>query len=100
MAPLSNKLSEIAASCRTYDVKRLDLFGSRARTDAAITSDADFLVEFNDPLRAGIFDRYLALRDALERILDCRVDLVESSSIQNPVLRRRIDESRKVVYAA
>jgi predicted nucleotidyltransferase len=63
-------------------------------------SDVDFLVEFNEPLRPGIFDRFLALRNSLERITGCRVDLVECSSIQNPVLRQRIDEDRRLVYAA
>jgi predicted nucleotidyltransferase len=97
---VSGKKAEIAAVCRANDVKRLELFGSRSRSDATLSSDADFLVEFIDPLRDGVFDRYLALRDALEKIIGCRVDLVECSSIESPILRRRIDESRKLVYAA
>jgi predicted nucleotidyltransferase len=97
---LAEKHSAIVAACEENDVKRLDLFGSRARGQASDTSDADFLVEFNDPLRAGVFDRFLALRNALESILECDVDLVECSSIENPVLRKRIDEDRKTVYAA
>lgn len=100
MVSFAEKLPDIAAICRTNDVKRLDLFGSRARADAAPDSDADFVVEFNDPLRAGVFDRFLALQEALEQVLGCRVDLVENSAIENPVLRRRIDESRTLVYAA
>jgi hypothetical protein len=100
MVSFAEKLPDIAAICRTNDVKRLELFGSRARADATPDSDADFIVEFNDPLRAGVFDRFLALHDALELVLDCRVDLIENSSIQNPVLRRLIDESRTLVYAA
>jgi predicted nucleotidyltransferase len=94
------KLPEIESVCRTNDVKRLDLFGSRARSDATNGSDIDFLVEFNDPLRPGVFDRFLSLRNSLERITGCRVDLVECSSIQNPVLRQRIDQDRRLVYAA
>ena len=91
---------EIAAACRANDVKRLELFGSRSRDDASASSDADFIVEFNDPLRAGLLDRYLALRDALEKIVGFPVDLIESSAVESPVLRQRIDESRKLVYAA
>ena len=72
---LDEKRSEIVGICRANDVKRLDLFGSLARADSTPQSDADFLVEFNDPLRPGVFDRFLALRDALERIMGCRVDL-------------------------
>jgi hypothetical protein len=100
IAPIEEKLPEIGVACRANDVKRLDLFGSRARKEPAHDSDIDFLVEFNDPMRAGLFDRFLALREALARITGCRVDLVESSSIQNPILRRRIDEDRKSIYAA
>jgi len=91
---------EIAAACRASDVKQLDLFGSAARGDATAISDADFLVEFNDPRRAGLLDRFLSLHDALESIIGCPVDLVELSSVQNPILRERIDQDRKLVYAA
>jgi predicted nucleotidyltransferase len=97
---IDDKLSVIASACRANDVKRLEVFGSRARDDATSESDIDFLVEFNNPLRAGLFDRFMALREALEQIVNCRVDLVESSSIQNPILRKRIDEARRLVYAA
>jgi uncharacterized protein len=100
MVSFADKLPDIATICRTNDVKRLDLFGSRARADAGPESDADFVVEFNDPLRAGVFDRFLALHSALELVLGCRVDLIENSAIENPVLRRRIDESRTSVFAA
>jgi predicted nucleotidyltransferase len=100
MEPLTANQLEIAAACRANDVKRLELFGSRSRTDARQDSDADFLVEFNEPLRAGLLDRFLALRDALETIVGCPVDLVEVSAVESPILRRRIDESRKLVYAA
>jgi predicted nucleotidyltransferase len=98
--PLTAGHAEIAEACRENDVKRLELFGSRARADATSESDADFLVEFNDPLRAGLLDRFLALRERLQQIVGCRVDLVEISAIENPVLRQRVDESRKLIYAA
>ena len=96
---VADRLSEIAAACRANDVKRLDLFASRSRADATPTSDADFLVEFSDPLRAGLLDRFLTLRESLQRILACEVDLVEYSSVENPVLRKRIEKDKKTVYA-
>lgn len=100
MTALDTKRLEIAAACQENDVKRLELFGSRARADFRADSDIDFLVEFNDPLRAGIFDRFLALRDALQCILGCQIDLVERSAIENAILKRRIEADRTVVYAA
>ena len=100
MIVLETKLSEIAAACEANDVKRLELFGSRARDDYLSDSDVDLLVEFVDPLRAGVFDRYLALHDALQAIFGCKVDLIECSAVQNPVLQQRIAAGRKLLYAA
>ena len=100
MVSFAEKLPDIAALCLASDVKRLELFGSRCVRDATASSDADFIVEFHDPLRAGVFDRFLSLRQALEQLLGCPVDLIETSAIQNPLLRRRIDQSKTLVYAA
>jgi uncharacterized protein len=100
MVAIADRLPEIALACQSNDVKRLELFGSRARTDSLPDSDADFIVEFNEPFQPGLFDRFLSLRDCLEELLGCPVDLIEASAIENPVLRRRIDESRTTVYAA
>jgi uncharacterized protein len=90
----------IAEACQLHDVKRLDLFGSRVRQDSMSSSDFDFLVEFNEPLRPGILDRYLALQVMLQSIVAMPVDLVEVSSVVNPYLRRRIEEDRQLIYAA
>jgi hypothetical protein len=96
----AGNLEDIARACQASDVKRLDLFGSCARQDSTRDSDMDFLVEFNEPLRAGLFDRFLALHQELERITGSRVDLLECSSLENPVLRQRIQRDRKLIYAA
>lgn len=97
---LAGNLADVARACQASDVKQLDLFGSCARQESTHASDADFLVEFNDPLRAGLFDRFLALHQELERITGRRVDLLESSSLENPILRQRVQQDRKLIYAA
>ena len=99
MIALESKLPVISAACEANDVKRLDLFGSYARDENKPDSDIDFLVEFVDPMRAGVFDRYLALHAALQSIFSCPVDLIECSAIQNRVLLQRIEADRKLVYA-
>jgi uncharacterized protein len=91
---------EITLACQANGVKRLELFGSRARQDSRDSSDFDFLVEFVDLRSPGLLDRFLALKQALEVIVGGPVDLVEVSSIQNPFLRKRIDQDRTLVYAA
>jgi predicted nucleotidyltransferase len=46
-AALSPHQTELEVLCRRYNVKRLELFGSKARGQArAGKSDLDFLVEF------------------------------------------------------
>lgn len=97
---LAGNQQAIAVACQSNDVKRLDLFGSYSRADHTSESDMDFLVQFNDPMRAGLLDRFLALHQELEQITGCRVDLLECSSIENPILRKRIEKDRILVYAA
>jgi len=90
----------IAAVCQANGVKRLEMFGSFSRGDLMRESDVDFIVEFADPLRAGVFDRYLTVRQELESIFGRNVDLVEKSAIQNPILQREIAKDRILVYAS
>lgn len=102
MHPLvHNKSVELAALCRRFGVRRLDVFGSAARGsdfDAA-RSDVDLLVEF-DSLDLA---RFLDFRDALETLLARPVDLVDRKAIdrsRNYIRRRRILEGAEAVYAA
>ena len=75
---------QIEAACKRFDVKRLELFGSRAREEGSLDSDVDLLVEFNNLHSRGISDRYFGLIDALTSIFERPVDLVEISAIRNP----------------
>jgi predicted nucleotidyltransferase len=95
---ITNKRDEIAALCRKYRVARLDLFGS-ATTDRfdPETSDLDFLVDLGE-YEANIVYRYLDLANALEALLDRRVDLLTVRSVRSPLLRQSIDESRVTLY--
>ncbi len=99
MTALTIKLPEISAACEANDVKRLELFGSYARDENKLGSVIDFMVEFIHPIRAGVFDRYLALHASLQLIFGCSVDLIECSAIQNQILQQRIAADRKLIYA-
>ena len=70
--------------CRTYHVKRLDVFGSVATGDLDSSSDIDFLVEFDDTVRPRRFDNYFDLHRALEKLFARQVDLVEPGGLRNP----------------
>ena len=75
-------------SLRQLGVKSLELFGSTARNEATVESDADFLVEFSQEI--GLFELF-QVQHYLEEILGCPVDLGTKDSLREhlrePVLR-------------
>jgi len=77
---------------RGFGVKRLGLFGSVARGEATERSDLDFLVE----LEKKSFDVYMDLKDFLEEMFGCKVDLVMKDALK-PRLREPI--LKETVYA-
>lgn len=95
------QLAEVRRICRRFHVRRLEIFGSAARGDFdPMRSDVDFVVEFERDMRVKALDAYFGLKDALETLFGRPVDLVMSGAIENPYLRRNIDQSRETVYAA
>lgn len=103
MLPLiAEHRAEIAALCRRFGVRRLDVFGSAARERGfdPSRSDLDFLVEFESQEPADAYRSYFGLKEAMERLLGRPVDLVTESAIRNPYLRASVEEGRKLLYAA
>jgi predicted nucleotidyltransferase len=86
-------LATESARLRRLGVKRLGLFGSAARGEAAAASDFDFVVEFE----CKSFDAYMDLKLHLEDLFCRRVDLVLSDSIK-PRLRPVI--LKETIYVA
>ena len=66
-----------------FGVRRLALFGSRARGQARLDSDVDVLVEFDGPADSA---RYFGLQFFLEDLLQSPVDLVTRTALR-PQLR-------------
>ena len=94
-------LTRIAESCRRYQVRRLDMFGSAVRPDFDLQhSDVDFLVEFSDPSPEGASDRYFGLRDSLQAVVGRPVDLVVRGAVRNPYFLQAIAREQRNVYAA
>lgn len=102
MAPvLQEHLEELAAHCRRYRVKRLDIFGSAVRDDFDPgRSDLDFLVEFEDLRPEDAPDRYLGLMVDLEDLFGRKIDLVSVGGLRNPYLRQAVERTRVLLYAA
>ena len=99
---IAENQAAISALCRRFGVSKLEVFGSAARgTDFdEITSDADFLVEYQRPTRLGPLEEYFGLREALADLLGREVDLLEPGAIKNPYLLDDINRVREIVYAA
>jgi len=98
---IETHITELRQLCRQHHVRRLEVFGSAARGDFdPRRSDVDFLVEFEADATTGALDTYFGLKEALETLLGRPVDLVMPDAIENPYLKRSIEESRETVYAA
>ncbi len=87
-----NKLEENRDTIRGFGVRRLGIFGSYARGEQKEASDMDFLVEFDD----ATIQNYMNLKEFLERLFSCPVDLVFSDTVK-PRLKPVI--LNEVVYA-
>ncbi|MDH5511510.1 MAG: nucleotidyltransferase domain-containing protein [Nitrospinota bacterium] len=91
----------LAALCVKHHVTRLELFGSAAGVDERPQpNDLDFLVEFVPATPEEHADRYFGLKEDLEALFGVQVDLVEAKAMKNPYFIRRVNESRKLIYAA
>ncbi len=75
---------------RQRGVRSLALFGSVARDEAGPASDVDLLVELERP--AGYF-KLAEVKDYLEAILGCKVDLVTRGGIKRQLRQRILAEA-------
>lgn len=92
---IKNRLRSI---CDKQDVVRLDLFGSRARSQGSFGKDYDFVVEFSNITPGEYSKRYFGLLHALEDELDSPIDLLTYSSIRRNSLRKKIAEEKVPLY--
>jgi len=81
-------LSDHRDELKRLGVRSLALFGSVARNEAGPTSDVDLLVEF-DGRTMGLFG-FLEIKEYLEGILGCPVDLVTRAAV--------IEELKEDIY--
>ena len=94
MARLRNAESEI----RRLGVRRLALFGSVLRNEAKPDSDVDLLVEFAPGEKS--YDRFIALVDLLETLLDRSVELVTTEALSPFIGPHILAEAADVLHAA
>ncbi len=79
---------------REFGVASLSLFGSIARGEAAADSDVDILVTFVKT--PGIFG-FLELKEYLENLLQCSVDLVTKNALKKQFREQILAEALNAV---
>jgi uncharacterized protein len=92
------RLQAIEAEIRHLGVRRLALFGSVLRNEAHPNSDVDVLVEFIPDQKS--FDRFMALADLLEEVLERRVEIVTTEALSPYIGPHILAEARDVLRAA
>jgi predicted nucleotidyltransferase len=92
------RLQPAEAQIRSLGVRRLALFGSVARGEARPDSDVDLLVEFAPGQKT--FDRFLALSELLETLLECPVELVTTEALSPFIGPHILAEAADVLRAA
>jgi predicted nucleotidyltransferase len=97
--PFRYSARTLSAACRKWKIKELALFGSALREDFGADSDVDVVVKFQPDAHWSLWDFY-TLQEELEQLFKRDVDLVELEGIINPIRRRNIVSSMRVVYAA
>lgn len=93
------RLDEFAAICKKHKVEQLFVFGSAVKGPIdEKNSDIDFLVQIDqkDPIERG--ECLMNLWNELESFFHCEVDLLTKSSIENPVLKQNIDQTKVLLY--
>jgi len=101
MIPLiADNLDQIAALCRKYRIRKLELIGSATADDwDPESSDIDLIADLGEYER-GVADRYLGLGRSLEALFGRRVDLLTPPMITNPYLLLAVNRQRRTIYEA
>jgi predicted nucleotidyltransferase len=88
--------------CRRWKIKELAVFGSAVRGGLKPGSDIDLLVTFAPEADWSMFDHY-RMENELTELLGRDADLVNIRALEenpNPIYRKEILDSARVVYAA
>lgn len=90
LAKLREEILEVA---RRHGASNLRVFGSVARGDDDADSDVDFLVDLEKG--RSLLDLG-GLQFDLERLLECRVDVVTENGLRPRIRERVLSEARKI----
>lgn len=93
-------LQRIKDLCRLHNVKSLAVFGSILTDRFNDQSDVDLLVDFEsmDHEKFDYVDNYFGLRDALESLLNRKVDLIETRGLRNKYFIANVNRTKQIIY--
>lgn len=97
---LSTYIDQIQQACVISKVKTLFAFGSVTNDKFKTESDVDLVVDIAESDPIAYSDNYFNLKEQLEKILNRQVDLLEQKAIRNPFLKKEIDKTKILIYAA
>ncbi|MCG8448588.1 MAG: nucleotidyltransferase domain-containing protein [Pirellulales bacterium] len=99
VAIIQDKMQELEALCREYDVVKLEVFGSAVTGEFdEAKSDLDFLVEFEYTESRNAFHQYFDFLFALEELFGRSVDLVCTKAMRNRYFIESVNQSRMPIY--
>ncbi|MFY7978609.1 MAG: nucleotidyltransferase family protein [Sediminibacterium sp.] len=88
--------------CRKHKVKELYAYGSVLDENRFNKeSDIDMIVKFDQSLPVEkYFDVYFDLLEELEQTFERKIDLMIAKEIRNQYLRKSIETTKQLIYAA
>jgi len=95
-APTLDKLKTLEPSLRAQGICGLYLFGSRARGEAAASSDIDLMFDIAADVRFSLFDQARIARE-LGELLGARVDLVPRRAL-HPIVKLWAEAEQITVF--
>ena len=97
---IKDNIDALKELCKSYDVKKLYIFGSACTNQFKDDSDIDILISFKDISIEKYTDNYFELHYKLEELFNRKVDLLTENSLSNPYFIESVEETRHLVYAA
>ena len=96
---IENKIDPLVELCQTYRVEKLYAFGSVVsnRFDSE-TSDIDLIVELESLPAVEKGENLMNLWTALEDLFTRKIDLLSNQPINNPFLRKSVEETKQLIY--
>jgi predicted nucleotidyltransferase len=96
---VTENLDELKRLCLVFNVKSMYVFGSVCTDAFTEKSDIDLIVDIDSHDPIAYADDYFSLKFAIQDLLKRPIDLLENKEINNPVIRKNIDNSKLLLYA-